>query len=208
MNLRKLLPLPGILFATCVTPSFAQIYWSNQSLAGVTDDITAVTYANGTFAAVTNQGNLLTSTNGMTWTSQPISPGTALTSICYGTEWVVVGNSGTILSSSDLRNWTTVKSGTANNLNGVFSEPFNYVAVGDGGTILTSPDGSAWTVQSSGVTSSLYSYTFIPGVPYRTPSLVVVCGQSGTILYALEDVSLSLTSVLSSGTSQNLGSDL
>ena len=75
MNLTKALALLVIFGAACVTSGIAQIFWSNQSPAGITDDIWCVTYANGTCAAVTNQGNLLTSTNGLNWNSQAIDPG-------------------------------------------------------------------------------------------------------------------------------------
>jgi hypothetical protein len=67
MNLPKTLALLIMYVAACVTPGFAQVYWGNYSPSGVTDGIWCVTYANGTFAAVTDQGNLLTSTNGLNW---------------------------------------------------------------------------------------------------------------------------------------------
>jgi len=53
----------GLFVLAAATPSFGQIFWSSYSPSGVTDNIWCVTYANGTFAAVTDQGNLLTSSN-------------------------------------------------------------------------------------------------------------------------------------------------
>jgi hypothetical protein len=73
-----------MLVVASVTPSFGQIFWSNYSPAGVTDGIWCVTYANNTFAAVTDQGNLLTSSNGLNWSSQAVDPGVWLVSIAYG----------------------------------------------------------------------------------------------------------------------------
>ena len=41
--------LGAVLFGLAtVTPCFAQVFWSNYSPSGVTDDIWCVTYANGT----------------------------------------------------------------------------------------------------------------------------------------------------------------
>jgi len=98
MDFKKTLVLLAVFIAACATPGFAQIYWGNQSPAGVTDDIWCVAYANGTFAAVTNQGNVLTSYDGLAWTSQTVASGTWLVSITYGTAngW----SSGTTAQSS------------------------------------------------------------------------------------------------------------
>ena len=60
MKFTKILPFLGIFVAAFATRGFAQISWSNESPAGITDDVWCVTYANNTFAAVTNQGKLLT----------------------------------------------------------------------------------------------------------------------------------------------------
>jgi hypothetical protein len=183
MNLTKALALLVIFGAACVTSGIAQIFWSNQSPAGITDDIWCVTYANGTCAAVTNQGNLLTSTNGLNWNSQAIDPGVWLMSIAYGNgTWVVVGDKGTILVSSDLKTWVKANSGMTNKLNCVAFDsgatpPHGsvFIAVGDGGTILSSTDGTNWVNIPSGVTNSLTGITalFVD---------VVVCGQGGIVL--------------------------
>jgi photosystem II stability/assembly factor-like uncharacterized protein len=186
MNPKKLLALIALLVSSFATPGFAQIFWSNYSPTGVTDDIWCVTYTNGTFAAVTNQGNLLTSTDGLTWSSQAIDPGVWLVSITYGNGlWVVVGDQGTILESSDLKTWTHSVSPTTNKLNGVLFVPVFpslpngnlFIAVGDAGTILSSPDAQNWTSQPSGVTG------FLHGITYNSfDGPIVICGQSGVLL--------------------------
>lgn len=213
MRIFKNLALLSMLVSACATPGFAQIYWSNQSPAGITDDIWCVAYANGTFAAVTNQGNLLTSTNGLTWSSQSIDSGVWLVSIAYGNGmWVVVGDKGTIMISSDLHTWATVRSGTTNKLNGVsyssqgLYDGTSFVAVGDGGTILTSPDAQNWTIQTSGVTGFLHGITYIQNV-YLGPlaqnhNAFVISGQYGVLLASAESGSGFYP--INSGTSQNL----
>jgi hypothetical protein len=91
-----------------------------------------------------------------------------------------VGVSGTILHW-DGSVWTSVSSGTTNNLWGIWGSGASDVwAVGNSdvafvGTILHW-DGSAWTSVSSGTTSHLY------GVWGSGPSDVWAVGDGGTIL--------------------------
>jgi hypothetical protein len=154
------------LAAGTVTPSFGQIFWSNQSPAGLTDDVSCATFANGTFAAVTSQGRVLTSIDGLTWSSQTVTQGTLLTSIAYGNgAWVAAGAGGLVLESTDLKTWVTAKQVTNNQLNCV-SYVGLWMAVGNNATVITSPDGLNWTVQtvpaSTGVTGFLNGITLLP----------------------------------------------
>jgi hypothetical protein len=185
MNFRKTLSLLFTIMSACVTPIFAQTYWANQSPAGVTDDIWCVAFANGTFAAVTSQGNLLTSPNGLTWSSQAIDQGVWLVSIAYGNgTWVVVGDNGTVLLSSDLKTWVKATPATTNKLNGVFYTGTVWVAVGEIGTIITSPNAQIWTLQPAipGVTG------FLHGITSTTPDGpglgggIWICGQKGVMI--------------------------
>lgn len=175
--------LVAIAFVSgAATPSFAQIFWQNNTSAAITDDIWSVTYANGTFAAVTAQGHLLTSADGLAWSSQAVTPGTWLVSITYGNgTWIVVGDKGTILMSKDLKTWTSENSQTSNRLNGVLYDGSYFVAVGEGGTILSSPDGQVWTVQQSGVTGYLHGMTNFAW------NEVFVCGEDGVCLIGNDD---------------------
>lgn len=187
MKLRKLLPLFLMFAAVCVTPGISQISWSNQSPAGVTDDIWCVTYANGTFAAVTDQGNLLASADGMTWSSQAIDSGVWLVSVAYGNGlWVVVGDKGTILESADLKTWTAATSGTSNKLNGVLYNGNIWVAVGEVGTIITSPDAKTWTLQPAiqGVTGFLHGITYATFSAPRelAAGSIWICGANGVLI--------------------------
>lgn len=182
MTILKSLVLILAFCAACVAPSSAQVAWSNHSPAGVTDAIWCVTYANGTFAAVTDQGNLLTSGDGLTWDTRAIDPGVWLVSIAYGEGvWVAVGDKGAILVSPDLKNWTSAASPTANRLNGVLWVSSVYVgnyfvAVGEAGTILASPDGTHWTAQVSTVSTSLH------GITNDNKYYFDICGENGVIL--------------------------
>lgn len=65
-----------------------------------------------------------------------------------GTQFVAVGEGGTVLTSPDGVTWTSRSSGTANSLLGVAWSGVKFVAVGgNSGTVLTSSDGITWTKQ-------------------------------------------------------------
>ena len=186
MNLRKSIALFAFA-ASFVTSSYAQISWSNQSPAGISDDVWSVAYANNTFAAVTSQGNLLTSTNGLNWSSQPIDSGVWLVSITYGNGiWVVVGDQGTILESPDLKTWIHATSVTANKLNGVLYNGTIWVAVGESGTIITSSDAQNWVLQPAipGVTGFLHGITYTTfDAPHELAAgSIWICGANGVLI--------------------------
>jgi len=83
---------------------------------------------------------ILTSPDGRSWTAQPSGTSRALFDVAWsGSQFVVVGDGGTILTSSDGRSWTAQPSGTSLQLKSVVWSGSEFVIVGDGGTILTSP---------------------------------------------------------------------
>ncbi len=113
--------------------------------------------------------------------------------------------------------WTSVDSGTTNNLNGIYllDSGVGY-AVGDGGTILKTTDaGATWNALSSGSTRTLYDVYFFDD------SVGVTVGDRGTILRTtdggtswvtitsgvrdtLQSVSFSGTNGICGGTSQDI----
>ncbi|HXQ81467.1 MAG TPA: hypothetical protein VN775_09150 [Opitutaceae bacterium] len=219
MNPKKILALLAMIAAAFATPCFAQIFWSNQSPAGITDDIWCVTYANGTFAAVTGQGKVLTSNNGLVWGSQTVAEGTWLVSVTYGNgTWVVVGAGGTILVSSDLQTWVNAKSATTNKLNGVLFNGTMFLAVGDSATVVTSPDAINWTVQtipaSWGITGFLHGITLVPDNQTGTNTAFLVSGAvSGNgmgsvdagVLFEVSPDGTSFSQVYTSGVTPTAG---
>ncbi|MBA2287858.1 MAG: hypothetical protein H0W02_20475, partial [Ktedonobacteraceae bacterium] len=81
-----------------------------------------------------------TSPPASTWTTHPSSTSQTLSGVAWsGSQVVVVGHNGTILTSSDGSTWTTHPSGTPQHLWDVAWSGSQFVAVGDNGTILTSP---------------------------------------------------------------------
>jgi len=83
-----------------------------------------------------------------------------LSSPLFGQSFVSVGNSGTILTSSDGISWTKRTSGKGEYLKGVTYGNGLFVTDGNSGTILTSPDGNSWTKRTSGTSKYLRGVTY------------------------------------------------
>ena len=138
-----------------------------------------------------------------------------LVGVTYGNSiFVMVGQSGTILTSSDGTSWDNRTSGTSNGLYGVTYGTSTFVAVGHYETILTSSDGTTWTSRTSGRTnssglsyknSSGWTYTdYLEGITYGN-SIFVTVGRgedgSGTILTSSDGITWTSRT---SGTTNNL----
>ena len=59
--------------------------------------------------------------------------------------WVIVGDQGTVLTSSNRVDWKSRNSGTSQDLQAVAADNQEWIAVGRAGTILRSPDGFTWS---------------------------------------------------------------
>jgi hypothetical protein len=95
----------------------------------VTARLFGVAYGNGTFVAVGGLGTILTSTDGVTWTSETSGINYHLWGVTYGNgTFVAVGDDGTILTSTDGVTWTSETSGTNYNLEGVTYGNGTFVA--------------------------------------------------------------------------------
>ena len=136
------------------------------------------------FIAITSNGVILTSSDGINWTSQVSGVSTSLNDIIYCNKlnlFIIVGNSGVILTSSDGINWTSQVSGVSTSLNGVCTnEESTVIIVGDSGVMLKSGDGSSWSSITSGTNTKLNKIAFskILGL-YGT---FIVVGNNGLIL--------------------------
>lgn len=110
------------------------------------------------------------------WYVRNYSPGYDLNGVAYGNgTFVVVGDNGVILTSSDGANWTPVTSGTTAFLTAVTYGNGRFVAVGNSGSILISSNGTSWSMETSGTTSPLNGITYGNG-------LFVAVGIGGSIL--------------------------
>jgi len=105
--------------------------------------VAGAAYGNGLYVAVVGGGGfeVITSTNGLTWSRNPVSF-LNLHDVAYGPEgFIAVGGAaigGLIVRSSDGRNWISLGYNDDTRLNSVAYGKDRYVAVGDYGLILTS----------------------------------------------------------------------
>ena len=130
----------------------------------------SVTYGNGVFVAVTENGTnrVMTSPDGVTWTARAGSVSKTWQSVAFGNGTFVAASVNNIpiglMTSTDGVNWTT-QSGVANT-NFLGFGNGNFVALkGDWGSgLLTSPDGSTWTPRSAANGNSWKSAVYGDGL--------------------------------------------
>jgi hypothetical protein len=132
-----------------------------------------------------------------TWTARnPLPTGNSLYAVTYGlvingaTNFIAVGESGTILTASTGSNWVTRVSGTNCDLYGVAlgtnsSGNVQVVAVGSlaatgEGRMVTSPDGFNWSPANPGTTNGLNAVAY--GANGSGTALFVAVGNGGTII--------------------------
>ena len=126
-----------------------------------------------TFVIVGDSGLILSSSdNGATWDNMTSGVSTNLASVAYGGgTFVVGGNSGVILTSTNAstwisetsggNSWSAVSDGVSDNLSGTAYGNDLHVISGVSGTILTSSDnGSSWTSQTSGTSEVIWDVTY------------------------------------------------
>jgi photosystem II stability/assembly factor-like uncharacterized protein len=89
--------------------------------------------------------------------------------------WVVVGDRGTLLTSSDGVQWTAHPTGRTNWIFRVRWVEDTLAAVGQGGLLMFSTNGVDWVTRPTGVTAWLNDVTRVGGVWY-------VVGNQGTVL--------------------------
>ena len=91
-----------------------------ESETGTTNALWGITCGNSTFVTVGRNGNILTSTDGSTWTTRTSGITNHMWGVTYGNNtFVTVSYGGYILTYSDGISWTSRTSGTTNALKGV-----------------------------------------------------------------------------------------
>ena len=133
--------------------------WWLPLTSGSTEHLRAVWAADASKVwAVGDNGTILSSSDGATWSAQTSGSTQHLRGI-WGSSasslWAV-GDNGTILRSTDGTNWSAQNSGSIQPLRAIWGSSAGSVwAVGDNGTILRSTNGSTWSTVASGSTKSL-----------------------------------------------------
>jgi hypothetical protein len=133
-----------------VLTSLDGIEWTavTTAPAGNARGLRAVAFGASRYVAVGSLGQILTSTDSVTWTSGSGGGSQNLKGIAFGGGvFVAVGDNRTVLRSTDGATWSAVSipSTTGSNYEDVTHTGSQFVAVGDQGAVLTSPDGLTWT---------------------------------------------------------------
>lgn len=90
------------------------------------------------------------------WTARSSPTATRLNDVVWnGSRFVAVGDSGTLITSSDGLSWSSGRSGTTNRLNAIIWDGSQFLAAGDGGTLIRSTDGLSWTALNAGTAGDL-----------------------------------------------------
>jgi len=156
--------------------------WANPKPQG--SYMNRIRWINNRYMAVGYQGSVMSSSDGIVWTTQRIE-NVELRDITWtGSDYVVVGVAGTILTSADGNIWAKQTSGTAENFNGVTWTGSRVVAIGDAGLIKTSPTGISWTQQTSNTVKILRGIVWSGAALVATGDSVILLSDSSGISWS------------------------
>jgi hypothetical protein len=132
----------GFNSATVVRTTTDLVTFNNRSISGLSGSILGLAYGNGIFVGVGGAGNLITSTNGISWTNRKgtsVIGTTTLNCITYDRGlFVAGGNDGAIFLSANGLKWTARTTGTVS-FYGATSGNGLFVLGADGSEIRTAP---------------------------------------------------------------------
>lgn len=140
----------------------------------------------------------MSSSDGVTWADTRTTGGYTIKDFTWGpVGYVIVGNSGTILTTTDLINVTARTSGTTQAINCVCYGDSGYLAGCQGGDITYSTNGSTWTKKTiTGYTTKAWK-----GVTYRN-GLYILSASDGTIAMSRNLVNWSIHDAGANGGSE------
>ena len=152
--------------------------WTSRT-SGTTRDLWGAAYGNGVWVVVGfssgSGGVYITSSDGQTWTAHSFSTANLRNIAFGGGNFVRVGDSGYLASSTNGTTWTQRSPGISGAINGICYADGYFVTVGDSGYIGSSPDGTNWAIRSSGTTAFLQRVAFGGGT-------FVATGTGGVLL--------------------------
>lgn len=180
----------NVLTTEVVTDSLAAVAipsltsgWNLRNPLPTGNDLIWITYGAGKYMAVGYNGTIMSSSDGMSWSTQVSGITSELSSVKWnGSQWIAVGEY--LLSSLDGITWSIRDTGTINYLNGVNWNGIQWIATGAFGTIINSPDGVNWSIQTSGTNKRLYNVNC-------NGSQWLAVGEGGTILSSIDGISWS-----------------
>jgi len=107
-----------------------------EQILNITDTPQSINFLNGNFIIAAANRRLLISQSGRVWQSIQLPADLGLGSVTlndtayYDGKYYVVGNSGTLIETSDFLNWTVISIPTTENLNGILITDDKIVAYG------------------------------------------------------------------------------
>jgi hypothetical protein len=191
-NQGSLMISPNMEVDLVLTNSSGTVITQNVSTIGVvwhavdpqptTRDLQGITFHDGHYYVVGEDGMILRGADGTNWT-QRIVPTTGFLSGIAGFAGGLVasGDDGALVYSADGDDWEAVESGTTNWLYRVRSVHEQLLAVGQNGVMLASVDGLDWSPRNTGTDRWLYDVTTID-------DQILVVGAGGTVLRSMDGV--------------------
>ncbi len=175
------------------------ITWiTRNSGSATTSDIYSITYGNGVYVYVGQNGLAGTSTNGTTWTTATSGITTAINDVKYGTgKFVFVGNSNQIGTSTDGTTWTTSTTLFAGQHNKLIYANGLFIVGGQNGTLGTSTDAVTWTAITSGTSSNINALAYGNG-------MYVYAGNNGAFATSTDAITWSTGTSHTSSNIQDL----
>jgi len=168
------------------TPSAALETWHWRTPLPQGDNLSAITYGNGLFVAVGDNGAIITSPDGVSWIARSSGTNNRLNGIAYGNGlYVAVGENARILTSPDGMTWADRSDLQP------FIPSLTEITFGNGMFVasgvfdryiysFTSLDGATWTNGASGIHAITYAngiflavQTYIPVHGYPWSQTVV-----------------------------------
>jgi hypothetical protein len=142
--------------------------------------ITNIVFTNSNGTLTTNE----TSTLGIVWDAvQPRPTTNDLQGITvFNDQFVLTGDRGAVLTSSNGTNWTARATPTSAFLSGVAAFPGGLVAVGSRGAIIRSTNAVSWSARPSGTTNWIYRVRYLGGQ-------LIAVGQNGIVLTSVDGMS-------------------
>ena len=126
----------------------------------------SVTWGAGRFVATSVSGSIISSSDGVAWTSAQGSPfGPTLYGVAEGDGvFLAVGGGGRVLRSTDGRVWTAANSGYTGDLLCVTHGAPGFVAGSRDGALLFSADGTSWTSWTNPNSTTFTSVAYGAGI--------------------------------------------
>lgn len=135
--------------------------WANMSIAASAFSSNGIIVNGTTKVYFGANGNIVSSTDGITYTQRVSGTTVNLLSGCYGNSlFVICGQNGVVLTSPDAVTWTLRTSGASTQLNRVTYGNSYFVIAGYDSTIIKSADGITWANAAISYSGGAFPATF------------------------------------------------